>query len=154
MREQDRPGGSWGHPRAPAECVVAAGTEVRLGHEPTSGPGSAGTGDWDLTAPPVQGLMAPGGWNGALYHGWGHRGPVEAGKGHWGLFASPIAWRSVRPSCWNEKYSNVHFQQQISMAKRDRNNSYEKICFDRSTDWHRESCYTHFQLGFLNDFFK
>lgn len=39
---------------------MAAGTEVRLGHEPTSGPGSAGTGDWDLTASPARGLMAPG----------------------------------------------------------------------------------------------
>ncbi|KAK4817644.1 hypothetical protein QYF61_023234 [Mycteria americana] len=41
MMERDRLGGSWGHPRAPGKCVVEARTKVRLGHQSTSGPGSA-----------------------------------------------------------------------------------------------------------------
>ena len=41
MRERDRLGGSWGHPRAAGKCVLEAWAKARLGHQPTNGPGSA-----------------------------------------------------------------------------------------------------------------
>uniref|UniRef100_A0A8C0IEL4 Uncharacterized protein n=1 Tax=Bubo bubo TaxID=30461 RepID=A0A8C0IEL4_BUBBB len=37
MREQDRLGGSWEHPRALGKCVVEARAKARLGHQPASG---------------------------------------------------------------------------------------------------------------------